>query len=93
MDDELQRRGFADSYSPPKYKDPDFYIDDFDFEEEYLDHWTALEEVNPAVWSLVTRRILLQKPTYWTSKKSAQVIEEASNGRTRTLIEHGVLPS
>lgn len=92
LDHELQKRGFSGSYDP-RYKSPYFYIQDWDFEEEYLDHWTALEEKNSAVWALVADRILAEKPAYWTSRENAQVIEEASNGHTRTLIRRGVSPS
>ena len=92
MDEYLKKRDFAGSLEH-RYKDPWFYVQDWDFDQAYWKHWQSLEAEDPAIWSMIAEQILSEKETYWSSKASAQVVEEASNGRQRTITRHGVTPS
>ena len=92
LDKELKKRGFSDSYEP-RYKNPWFYLQDWDFEQDCLRYWTEVEHENSTIWSLVADRVFSEKASYWSSRSFAQVVEEASNGRERTLIRRGLLPT
>ncbi len=92
LDEELKKRDFIGTLEP-RYKDPWFYIQDWDFDPAYWKHWQSLEAENPAIWTSIAERILSEKEAYWSSAASAQIIEEASNGRQRTIARRGVTPS
>lgn len=92
LDRELQKRGFKGS-PEHRYKDPLFYIRDWDFDEACWKHWQRLGTGNPKIWSVIARHILSEKESYWSGKISAQIVEEASNGYQRTLICRGLVPS
>ena len=92
LEKELERRGFRGGYDP-RYKDPWFHIQDWDFETDCLTYWGELEEEDPEIWCRVVDRILAERPAFWNSKSHATVIEEASNGHEKPLIRRGVLPS
>ena len=92
LDEELKKTGFMGPLEP-QYKEPWFYIQDWDFDQTYWKHWQSLEAENPAIWSSIAERILSEKDAYWSSAASAQIVEEASNGRRRTIVRRGVTPS
>ncbi len=92
LDVELKKRDFVGPLEP-RYKDPWFYIKDWDFDQTYWKHWQSLEAENPTIWASITERILSEKESYWSSAASAQVVEEASNGRQRTIARREVTPS
>ena len=92
LDQDLKRRGFLGSVEH-RYKDPWFYVRDWDFDQACWQHWQGLETEDPAIWSVIADRILSEKETYWSGKVSAQIVEEASNGRQRTIARRGVTPS
>ena len=89
---ELKRRGVSGSFEHD-YKNPFFYIDDWNFPCAYWKHWRRLAERSPATWPNVFERILAQKPGFWSDKASAVVVEQASNGRTRRLNGEKVVPA
>ena len=92
LDEELRKRDFVGSLEP-RYKNPWFYIQDWDFDQTYWKHWQSLEAENPEIWASIAERILSEKEPYWSSAASAQIVEEASNGRQRTIVRRGVTPS
>jgi len=92
LDEELKKRDFVATLEP-RYKDPWFYIQDWNFDQTYWEHWQSLEAENPAIWSSIAERILSEKDAYWSSAASAQIVEKASNGRQRTIVRRGVTPS
>ena len=92
LDEELKKRNFVGTLEP-RYKDPWFYVQDWDFDQTYWEHWQSLEPENPAIWASIAERILSEKDAYWSSAASAQIVEEASNGRQRTIARRGVTPS
>lgn len=75
-----------------RYKDPRFYLEDWDFEEADWEHWRDLGSENPAIWCEIAKSIFSQKPAYWQSKASAQIIERASNGHKRRIRFRKVTP-
>ena len=92
LDEELKKRDFVGTLEP-RYKDPWFYIQDWDFDQTNWEHWQSLEAENPAIWVSIVERILSEKEPYWSSAASAHIVEEASNGRHRTIARRGVTPS
>ncbi len=92
LDEELKKRDFVGTLGS-RYKDPWFHIQDWDFDQTYWEHWQSLEAENPGIWGSIAERILSEKEYYWSSAASAQVVEEASNGRQRTIVRRGVTPS
>ena len=92
LDEELKKRDFVDTLEP-RYKDPWFYIQDWDFDQAYWQHWQSLEVENPAIWASIAERILSEKEAYWSRGASAHIVEQASNGHQRTIARRGVTPS
>ena len=84
MEQLLRARG-SEGVLKYRYTDPWFYLEDWDFEEADWEHWRNLGSDNPAIWSEIAKRIFSQKPAYWQSKASAQIIERASNGHERRI--------
>ena len=92
LDEELKKRDFIGTLEP-RYKDPWFYIQDWDFDQTYWKHWQSLEAENSAIWLSIAERILSEKEHYWSSAASAQIVEEASNGHQRTIARRGIPPA
>ena len=92
LDEELKKRDFVGTLEH-RYKAPWFYIQDWDFDQTYWEHWQSLEAENPAIWASIAERILSEKESYWSKAASAQIVEVASNGRRRTIARRGVSPS
>lgn len=91
IEGELQRRGYAGSFKP-RYRNPSFYVNDWDFGEDYWKHWQRLAGENPEIWTIAFERILAQNAGFWSDKSSAEVVEQASNGHTSKVIRKGVVP-
>ncbi|KUR70010.1 ATPase [Novosphingobium fuchskuhlense] len=91
LDDELKNRGFAGAFDI-RYKDPWFYIYDWDFASDVWAYWDSLAKDDPTIWVAVAERLFAEKSEFWSSKVSARVIEEASNGHQRTVLRRDVLP-
>ena len=91
IEGELQRRGYAGSLKH-HYKNPVFYVNDWDFGEAYWKHWQRLADENPEIWAIVFERILAEKADFWSDKASAEVVAQASNGYTSKVIRKGVVP-
>lgn len=86
----LQERHYAGSYNT-RYSNPSFLISDWVFDAEFWEHWEALEEELPAVWSRVAE-FVLATPSQWANFLSATVSEVASNGHERRIIRDGLPP-
>lgn len=91
LEDELKRRGFAGRIEF-RYKDPWFYIIDWDFESDLWAYWNRLAKEDPTIWVAIAERLLSEKSDFWSSKMSARVVEEASNGHQRTLLRRDITP-
>ena len=91
LEGELQRRGYAGPFEP-RYRNPDFRVNDWDFGEAYWKHWQRLADEDPDVWTVIFERVLAEKAGFWTDKVSAEVVEQASNGHTRKAIRQGLVP-
>lgn len=92
LDEELKKRDFLGTLEP-RYKEPWFRIQDWDFDQTYWEHWQTLEAEDPAIWASIAKRMLSEKESYWSNAASAQIVEEASNGHRRTVVRRGVTPS
>ncbi len=92
LDDELTKRAFAGRVEP-RYKDPWFYIYDWDFDSAVWVHWQANAKEDPSLWAAVIERLLQEKSDYWSQKTSARIVEEASNGHQRTVVRRDLTPS
>ena len=92
LEEELNKRNFVGTVMP-RYRNPWFYIQDWDFDQAYWKYWQSLEAENSGIWVSIVKRIISEKETYWSSAASAQVFERASNGFKRKLIRRDLLPS
>ncbi|MBB4095524.1 ATPase [Ochrobactrum pecoris] len=91
LEDELKRRGFAGRIEF-RYKDPWFYIVDWDFESDVWAYWNRLAKDDPTIWVAVAEKLLSEKSDFWSPKMSARVVEEASNGNQRTVLRRDIRP-
>jgi hypothetical protein len=92
LDDELRRRGYNDPVEPT-YKDPYFYIKDWDFESSLWEDWCASESENMKIWEDIVRRLLAEDSSYWSKKASAKLFEESRNRSVRVLVQRGLPPA
>jgi len=88
---ELKLRQFGGSFEP-RYKNPWFHIDDWDFPDEVWARWEELVAEDSALWGKVVEAILSDPRRFWSSSVTATVVEEASNGHTRRVIRQGLVP-
>lgn len=86
----LKARGYTGDYST-RYSSPSFLVNDWDFDEDFWEHWEGLEKELPGVWARVAECILAT-PSEWNGYLTATVSEIASNGRDRRIIRDGLLP-
>jgi len=91
LDDDLKKRGFAGRIEI-RYKDPWFYIMDWDFESDLWAYWHRLAKDDPTIWVTVAEKLLSEKSEFWSQKTSARVVEEASNGHQRTVLRRDLTP-
>ena len=76
LDKELQKRGYSDNYELG-YKRPFFFLMDWDFDGEYIRHWTVLEQENPSIWAMICKRIMAEPPGYWKNRIHAGGIRKS----------------
>jgi len=91
LETELRKRDFGGTFTS-KYRDPWFSIKDWDFEPSVWKHWQNLSSENPSIWMSIAERIVSEKESYWSSKFSAHILEEASNGYQRIVMRSGLMP-
>jgi hypothetical protein len=91
LDDELGKRSFS-GLVECRYKDPWFYIHDWDFESDVWAHWQELAQEDSAIWVAVGERLLSEPTEFWSERTSARVVEEASNGNQRTIVRRNLAP-
>lgn len=91
LDSELKRRQFSGIFSST-YQSPFFIIKDWDFPAMIWEHWEALAKDGAAIWGKVAEQIMSQRDSFWAGRLAASVIEEATNGRTRTAIRSDLAP-
>lgn len=91
IEKELRKRGFTGSIET-RYKNPWFYVSDWDFEADLWAHWRQSAERDPATWVEVVEMIFSERSDFWLPKMSARVVEEASNGHQRSVLRRDILP-
>lgn len=91
IDAEMRRRGYAGRFEP-RYSSPSFRIADWDFGNEFWEHWQETSAEVPAIWARIVERVL-SAPGQWSSSLSASVVEVASNGHERRFVRDGLAPS
>lgn len=89
---ELRNRSFAGRIEY-RYKDPWFYIHDWDFLPELWAHWQRAAKTDDGIWAVVAEKLICERSDFWSQKASATVVEEASNGNRRTVLRRGLLPA
>lgn len=88
---ELSTRRFAGRFEP-RYSNPDFYLDEWDFDADIWSHWEEISEEMPTVWAQVAER-LLASPRQLSAYQTGVLTERASNGHTRRVITRGLTPA
>ena len=89
---ELKKRSFSGRIEY-RYKDPWFYIHDWDFPADLWAHWQRAAKTDDGIWAAVAEKLIAEKSDFWSPKASATVAEEASNGHRRTVLRRGLLPA
>ena len=90
---EATKRGLHNEISFP-YKTNKFWVEDWDFEDAYWDHWKSLAKDDEELWArLVADHIFGQGEAYWTRAKSARLLQVATTGNTKSMTYGPVLPS
>ena len=92
LDDELRRRAFAGTLSPP-YVTSSFSLDDWDFDESLWQHWAKLAHQDSALWGRLVERILSQPDTYTTKARTARALQTATTGNTKPATYDPIVPS
>ena len=94
LNKELQKRGYSGSLNYElNYKYPCFLLEDWDFDGEYIRHWTAMEKEKPDIWALICKRIMAESPGYWQNSNYAEVFERSTIDTCKKLPIYGVSPS
>lgn len=91
LDEELERRGYEGPVEP-RYKDPWFFIDDWDFDDALWDHWTEMEAEVPSLWVGIAERLLSEGDSFWSKHAAARVGEIARNNSVSYLRIRGLVP-
>ena len=92
LDDELRRRAFAGTLSPP-YVTSSFSLEDWDFDESLWQHWATLAHEDSALWGRLVERILSQPDTYTTKAKTARALQTATTGNTKPATYDPIVPA
>jgi len=78
----LQKRG-VHSELHSAYVNPIFVIDDFDFDDEHWESWTATSDANDGFWARVVSRVLQQRPEHIREFVAATASIASSKNRSR----------
>ena len=56
---ELEKRGYEGRFEP-RYQNPSFRIDDWDFDQDIWEHWETIAEEDSTVWGKIAKLILTE---------------------------------
>ena len=92
IESELRKRGalHAPAY---QFKTNDFIFIDWDFEEGCWRHWNELAKSDGHIWAAIAERVVSQAESYWSRARSADAIQVATTGNTRSITAEPLLPS
>jgi hypothetical protein len=91
VEDELRSRGaFDDPFYA--YKNNDFHIEDWDFEDLLWAHWAELSEKDESIWAQIVEGILAQPERFWANAKAARVLQSSGRGNSTSLTQQSILP-
>lgn len=88
---EIRKRGFA-SVPIFQYSTSRFIVQDWDFDDAFWHHWTAVAKEDDNVWARVLERILAQPASFWSSAANARAVHVATTGNTRAITNDPLLP-
>lgn len=88
---EARRRGATNDLSYP-YRNTQFILEDWDFDDTCWRHWESLAATSPGVWASMMSRILRQPDECWKSASKAQLVQVATTGRRRSVSSDPLLP-
>jgi len=89
---EMEKRGF--SGTPDfRYRNNDFQIDDWDFDETFWEHWELLATDDKNIWGKVMQCVLEQPIAFWDKAKSARALQIATTGTRASITSDPLLPS
>jgi hypothetical protein len=82
---ELRLRGCRNAPSYP-YRTVNFFMEDWDFEENHWQHWTNLAQEDEKLWGRVVEQILGQPEGFWTIARNARITQEATTRRKQPIL-------
>jgi hypothetical protein len=89
---EAERRSVRVALTYP-YVSDHFFVEDWDFEDSYWQHWKSVAAHDERVWVNLAEGLLAQRDQYWSRARTATIVQVASNGRTRSVTSASLLPS
>lgn len=73
------------------YRNNEFVLTDWDFDQTYWTHWESLQEERPEVWADIVERLMGQ-PALLRKASSAQAFQNARNGSRRPVTQEDIAP-
>lgn len=88
----LNERGFDGSLSFA-YVTRHFVVEDWDFDEVFLEYWIRLAKEDDSFWAKVVERIFAQDRDFWEGALKAAVVHVATTGTRRPMTDEYIAPS
>lgn len=73
------------------YRNNEFVLIDWDFDQTFWAYWESLQEERPEVWADIAERLMSQ-PALLRKASSAQAFQEARNGSRRPVTREDIAP-
>jgi len=80
----LKSRGVTPPSSYP-YVTNNFYLNDYDFEDDLILYWAEEANTDDDIWAKVVQCVLKAPPSYWQNQSEATVSQIATTGTERTV--------
>lgn len=91
LDEEVLARGFREPVAH-RYQDPEFWINDWDFAPDLVQHWAQLENDDLAIWEKVAECLLEEKEAFWAKRAQARIAGYSRNGSLSYSPTEGIPP-
>jgi len=82
--DVLKSRGATPPIGYP-YVTSDFYLNDYDFNDDLITYWTEEADTDDGIWAKLVRCVLEAPSLYWQSRSEATVSQIATTGTESTV--------
>lgn len=91
LDSALHARGYLQPVTH-RYRDPYFFLKDWDFYKGLWPHWEEIQKDDPQVWANVAERIFAEREAFWSRCAQARVGGLSNNGYSGFSPAEGIPP-